>query len=229
MEISLSTELNRFIQEQVEDGSYDSKSEVVRAALEWFRARQGLLAAAGGPLGNNWAALGELSGGDIEALAFIVMMEATKSAEEDLKEIMAHVKAINNAKQAQRQLMSKINRDISTNLGQQDCEPPLDFSKGMGSERAYHRVLVHHPDPASPGSLKRIPTNLWQGKIDCLWQLESIRDDLQGKLDGMSEMSEMTSLRLQMMMDRRSKFINTLSNIMKKLSDTQDSIIQNLK
>jgi len=54
-------------------------------------------------------------------------------------------------------------------------------------------------------------------------------DELKGKLDGMNEMSEMTSLRLQMMMDRRSKFISTLSNIMKKVSTTQEAVVQNLK
>ena len=54
-------------------------------------------------------------------------------------------------------------------------------------------------------------------------------DELKGKLDGMNEMSEMTSLRLQMTMDRRSKFISTLSNIMKKISTTQDTLVQNLK
>jgi hypothetical protein len=45
----------------------------------------------------------------------------------------------------------------------------------------------------------------------------------------MSEMSEMTSLRLQMAMDRRSKFIESLSNIMKNISQTQDTLVQNLK
>ena len=45
----------------------------------------------------------------------------------------------------------------------------------------------------------------------------------------MNGMSQMTSLRLQMTMDRRSRFIETLSNIMKKLSETSDSIVQNLK
>jgi len=49
------------------------------------------------------------------------------------------------------------------------------------------------------------------------------------KLDSMNEMSEMTSLRLQMTMDRRSKFISTLSNIMKKISTTQETLTQNLK
>ena len=45
----------------------------------------------------------------------------------------------------------------------------------------------------------------------------------------MSEMGEMESLRLQMAMDRHSKFMTTLSNIMKKISDTNQGIIQNIK
>jgi hypothetical protein len=49
------------------------------------------------------------------------------------------------------------------------------------------------------------------------------------KLDSMSEMGEMESLRLQMAMDRVSKMMSTLSNILKKMSDTQQSIIDNLK
>jgi flagellar hook-basal body complex protein FliE len=51
-------------------------------------------------------------------------------------------------------------------------------------------------------------------------QIEAIEafekaNNLADKLDIMNEMSEMTSLRLQMMMDRRSKLISTLSNIMR--------------
>ncbi len=59
--------------------------------------------------------------------------------------------------------------------------------------------------------------------------LKNLLDDLKGKLDGMNEMSEMTSLRLQMTMDRRSKFISTLSQTMKKISTTQDILVQNIK
>ena len=50
-----------------------------------------------------------------------------------------------------------------------------------------------------------------------------------GDLDSMNEMSEMTSLRMQTMMDRRAKVIAALSNIMKKISTTQDTLVQNLK
>ena len=47
--------------------------------------------------------------------------------------------------------------------------------------------------------------------------------------DSANEMSEMESLRLQMAMDRVSKFMQTLSNIEKKDSDTDAAIIQNMK
>ena len=65
--------------------------------------------------------------------------------------------------------------------------------------------------------------------LDDVAQLLAVQNDLKRKLDDMNEMSEMTSLRLQMMMDRRSKFISTVSNITKKISTTQDTLVQNLK
>jgi len=43
------------------------------------------------------------------------------------------------------------------------------------------------------------------------------------------ELSETQSLRLQLALDRASKMLNVLSNIMKKISDTSDGIIQNIK
>jgi hypothetical protein len=59
--------------------------------------------------------------------------------------------------------------------------------------------------------------------------LLAVRADLQADLDSMNEMSEMVSMRLQMAMDRRSKFVETLSNVLKKIADTQDAIVQNMK
>jgi hypothetical protein len=60
-------------------------------------------------------------------------------------------------------------------------------------------------------------------------RLLSHQGELKGQLEGMNETSETISLRLQMRMDRRSKFISTLSNIMKKVSATQNGIVQNFK
>lgn len=54
-------------------------------------------------------------------------------------------------------------------------------------------------------------------------------EDWQGRMDSTSELSEEKSMRLQMIMDRRKKFLETLSNVMKKIADTSATITQNLK
>lgn len=68
-----------------------------------------------------------------------------------------------------------------------------------------------------------------QKSLTDLQALNVLQQKLNGQLDGMNEMSESTSIDLQMAMDRRSKFVEALSNIMKKISDTQASIVQNMK
>lgn len=55
--------------------------------------------------------------------------------------------------------------------------------------------------------------------------IEQVKSDL----DSMSEMGEMESLRLQMAMDRLSKMMSTLSNLLKKISDTASAITSNIK
>ena len=60
--------------------------------------------------------LGDENGADIEAIAFIVLMDAARSAQEDLKAIMAGVKSINNAKAQQRQrldTLEKLDGDVA--------------------------------------------------------------------------------------------------------------------
>ena len=60
-------------------------------------------------------------------------------------------------------------------------------------------------------------------------ELQASIDRLKADLDSMSEMGETESLRMQMAMDRMSKLMSTLSNLLKKASDTQQSITQNIK
>jgi hypothetical protein len=62
------------------------------------------------------------------------------------------------------------------------------------------------------------------------WQkTAALHDELQTNLDSMGELGDTESLRLQMAMDRMSKMMTTLSNILKKVSDTAQSINQNIK
>ena len=80
-------------------------------------------------------------------------------------------------------------------------------------------------------ALKQVPNggNLSTGAISTVRDLRATLKSLASQLDSMNEVSEMTSLRLQMLMDRRSKFISTLSNIMKSISTTKDTVVGNLK
>ena len=59
----------------------------------------------------------------------------------------------------------------------------------------------------------------------------TVPDELKGKLDieSMGGLSEEISMRLQMMLDKRSKVIRPISNIMKEISSTQDTLVQNIK
>ena len=234
MKVTLTPKHEKFINKKVKDGLYENASDVVLDAIRQFEQRDHIIDDLKKRLNDlslifaSYENMG-LGEGDIGSLAFIVLMQATKDMDKDLKMIMDEVKSMTAAKSKLRELISKVKKDVSANASQKDEQSPLDFSNGMGSEEAYHQAQIPIADTESKEGVQFIITDLFIGHLDDVDQLRAIEDDLKGKLDGMSEMSEMTSMRLQMMMDRRSKFISTLSNIMKKISTTQDTIVQNLK
>jgi hypothetical protein len=160
------------------------------------------------------------AGADIEAVAFLVMMQATQDMDKDLQAIMAEVKAMTNAKQKLRDLINLVNKDVADHGGKPDapCLPP-----GCASLASELKGLS-----ASTAGLQR-PVRLSAPARPTYANLRALQGQLKQNLDSMSEMSETESLRLQMMMDRRSKFMAALSNIMKKMSDTSGSMVQNMK
>ena len=60
-------------------------------------------------------------------------------------------------------------------------------------------------------------------------ELDRAIDEVKSELDSLSELGETESLRLQMAMDRMSKAMTMLSNILKKMSETSGQITQNLR
>lgn len=74
--------------------------------------------------------------------------------------------------------------------------------------------------------LAKLETHRGAGDSELLRSANSV---IAGQLDSFSDMAEQMQLRFQMAMDRRSKFIEALSNLMKKQSDTASAIISNLK
>lgn len=117
---------------------------------------------------------GSLDDADIEALCFLVLMEASKSSQDDLRAIMAGVQAIEAA---------------------QACKHDIPCLQKLAP--------VSGATPA---------------------QLDSIRAHA---LDEPSKTTE--SMRLQMAMDHVSKLMTALSNILKKMQDTDSAILQNIK
>lgn len=164
----------------------------------------------------SWAVLGDLNSVDIEAMCFLVLMQAAKSAQEDLKAIMAGVKAINEQKKEQRELLAKMQRQQSMTSVQLDS---FNFLRRKTIAIQKHQNL---------DSMKFIRSGVVKKQLSKT-DISAMKEQIKNDIDSMSEMGEMESLRLQMYMDRRSKMMETLSNIMKKISDTQDDIIKNLK
>lgn len=155
-----------------------------------------------------WSVLGSLNGQDIEALCFLVLMQASKSAQEDLKAIMAKVKSINEQKEKLRTAEAVLNEKNQTITRAQLDSFKLILNLQPGVQR-----------------VKTVPANRLVSKTE----INEMKDKMKDQKDSISEMGEMESLRLQMAMDRMSKMMSTLSNLLKKISDTAQSITQNLK
>jgi len=56
-----------------------------------------------------------------------------------------------------------------------------------------------------------------------------VLSDTRSHFDSMAEMGDLRSLELQMIMQRREKAVQTLSNLLKRIADTADSLVRNIK
>ncbi len=175
-----------------------------------------------------------LAAADVSEAAFIVMAMAVEDMDDDIRAVMAEIKATNTAKQKMRDGIKELNgwisQEMSEHPGAEDigdetgAKRPASPGRRMAFETKTSPVILFEyvKAPAVRPLPPRKPGLTLSG-------LKLLLNDLQGTLDGLNEMSEMTSLRLQLTMDRRSKFIETLSNLMKKTSTTQDILVQNIK
>ena len=144
--------------------------------------------------------LGLWAGGDVESLVLLVMMEAAAAEQDDLRAIMAEVLAVNAAKK-------RLRKDMGLVAGRASSRHPADARR----------------DSTEPDAVLEVFLTAYGIGIE--HEVDQLIDDI----DSMSEMGEMESLRLQMAMDRISKMMGALSNLMKKLSDTSQQVVQNMK
>jgi putative addiction module CopG family antidote len=96
MNVSLPSQLKRFVEKKVKEGAYKSESDVVCDALRGLRERNdllrgsatGLVSASSNPYDRAISNLC-VAGAEIETAAFIVLLQATKDMDDDVKMIMA--------------------------------------------------------------------------------------------------------------------------------------------
>jgi hypothetical protein len=213
------------------------KQKLIRAVAAFERraetsdAQSGAVAA----VISQFSSLGSM---DVSEAVFLVLMMATQDMDDDIRMIMAEISAMQAAKQKLRDLIRDLNDWISKEMSQGKSSSDINnatTSSGPQVRRVEGAPLTRTISASLTTPHFRVPYP--RAPVirfrDCRQlsppELQKEGDELNAQLDSVNETSAMTSLRKQMMMDRRSKFIQTLSSIMRKISTTQESLVQNLK
>jgi len=162
-----------------------------------------------------------IAGADVNAMVFAVLTEATDDQDADLQALMQEMQAQTEAKQSLRDLLDAINAQVVANAkAAADAKCSTAFCQALPVKLAQIATeTVRMPKPVR----LQAPSNMTYG------QLGALQSKLSNSLDSMNEMSEMSSMQMQMAMDRRSQFVQILSNLLKSMSDTSAAIISNLK
>lgn len=150
----------------------------------------------------------DLNDGDIEALVFLVMMQTSKEAQEDLKDLLAEMKEINEKKAKLRRASEALKSGNK-----------IRYNSQLDSLKLASGLVKQQPKPIRAVAIKPISRS----------ELETAIQEMDKENDSLSELGEMKSLQIQIYMDRVSKIHSLLSSLMKKFSATSSTIISNLK
>ena len=164
---------------------------------------------------------GTMAGADVNAMVFAVLTEATDDQDADLQTLMQEVQAQTEAKQSIRDLLDAVNAQAAANAkAASNTKCSTAFCQALPVKLA--QIATETAQMPKPVRLQA-PSNLTYG------QLGALQAQLSHSMNSMNEMSEMSSMQLQMAMDRRSQFVQMLSNLLKSMSDTSAAIVSNLK
>jgi hypothetical protein len=168
-----------------------------------------------------------------------ILGEARKDMDGHISQIMAKIEEMTKAKQKLRDCIKELNAWTSEEMSKHPNAEDMDIQKVTDSSPNKHFKIrgnrIRYNEPCVGGKYADLVGEVEIGYDQdygdgvTIGGLKSLQEELEGKLDALNEMSEMTALRLQMTMDRRSKTISTLSQMMKKVSATQDTLAQNIK
>ena len=178
---------------------------------------------------------GNLPTQDINVLVQLVMFELWQSEEEALKEMLEEMHRMNQAKKKQREYIAQLKKQkASARSKMREEYEALSKRPLTASVPKKPRPVRTSPKMASTRYLKirypKTPKIVYKNAKNMnLAELDKYVEDMEHKMDTLSGLSEELSLKLQLLMDRRSKIIQTLSNILKKISQTSETLISNIK
>ncbi|MBZ5703540.1 MAG: hypothetical protein LAN84_17045 [Acidobacteriia bacterium] len=188
-------------------------------------ARGAVPVSGAGPASGMVQQAGNLSAADISELVFLVMMQASKDAENDLRQAMGEVKAVTAAKQKLREVLNSAGREVAA-AGAANGKAPANAPCNIPTCRALAEGAMQL---ATMTAQSRHPLRYGASGQLTYAQAQQEMDKMKRDLDSLGDLSEAESLRLQMAMDRRAKAVEILSNLMKKMEATSSAMVQNLK
>jgi multidrug efflux pump subunit AcrA (membrane-fusion protein) len=163
----------------------------------------------------NRAMLGARSSADIDALVFLILMQVNQDAEASLRQQMADMQQVQQQKAALRQQQAAMANAQAAARAAAEREYAALRASGKIAPSVTFDQFVANSQPPGPPVAPRFSAVAVSPKKD--------------NPDSLGEMSEIDQMRLQSLMDQRSKMMEALSNLMKKASDTRATITDNLK
>ncbi|WP_136608671.1 hypothetical protein [Paenibacillus dokdonensis] len=170
------------------------------------QAYQSVKQAVGGGTSNSVGQI-DISSMDIETALMAVQEQRTSLLEQQLNQQMTEVQNRNSQIASVNDLLSSVNdvRSQDNATGQYDL--PSDINSklseqglGDGSKTSYTKD-----------------------------ELDKMSQDLKGKIDSLSNSQQMDMLRLQSMSNKRNEAFDTMTNFVKKMQDSRNSIIGNMR
>ena len=168
---------------------------------------------------------------DVSALTMFVLMRAYQAAAEDLRYYMARIRRRNKRKKAIRDYLQALFEFEERALG-------VAHGEGIPAERGDDRdrtaladlfereAAPYEPDPH--GSLLGVPNRVPRDGVSDFAELEQEIQKWEERLNGLGDDAQLANVDLQNVLQKQQQTLQMMSNIMKMLYDTAQSVIRKM-
>ena len=184
---------------------------------------------------------------DVAPAAFLVLALATEDMDDDIRPILAAGDETAEAKRKLQAMIAELNQWISQEMAKQPglgdinnqaSGPSAKVVRSPGPSRSAALPL---PGPVTLETRKAPVIRFTYFRVSAvralpardpspsLGELRALRKGYDDSLRRLNELSAGVAQRLRVLLDRRSKLIGELSEMMSKASTTQEALVQNIK